>query len=151
MIFGVELDDAARNMVGTPFEDTLNHRLLCGDGSFDLPGFVAVLRDLGFDGPWVLRFCRRPTARFQWRRHSSWRRRQRWHSCNTRGPRACAKCPRISACRGTDTHARGGRGEVPPARGGSGLDRRVWGLRFTSDRERLGQDPHTRRRLFQRM
>jgi sugar phosphate isomerase/epimerase len=52
MIFGVELDDAARNMVGTPFEDTLNHRLLCGDGSFDLPGLVAVLRDLGFDGPW---------------------------------------------------------------------------------------------------
>jgi sugar phosphate isomerase/epimerase len=52
MIFGVELDDAARNVVGTPFEDTLNHRLLCGDGSFDLPGFVAVLCDLGFDGPW---------------------------------------------------------------------------------------------------
>jgi len=52
MIFGVELDDAAAAVVGNFFEDTLNHRLLCGDGSFDLPGLVAVLRDLGFDGPW---------------------------------------------------------------------------------------------------
>jgi sugar phosphate isomerase/epimerase len=52
MIFGVELDDAAAAVVGNFFEDTLNHRLLCGDGSFDLPGMVAVLRDLGFDGPW---------------------------------------------------------------------------------------------------
>jgi sugar phosphate isomerase/epimerase len=52
MIFGVELDDAAQDMVGSLFEDTLNHRLLCGEGSFDLRGLVAVLRDKGFDGPW---------------------------------------------------------------------------------------------------
>jgi sugar phosphate isomerase/epimerase len=26
--------------------------LLCGEGSFDLHGLVALLRDLGFDGPW---------------------------------------------------------------------------------------------------
>ncbi len=52
MIFGVELDDAAAAVVGNFFEDTLNHRLLCGDGSFDLRGLVAVLRDKGFDGPW---------------------------------------------------------------------------------------------------
>jgi sugar phosphate isomerase/epimerase len=52
MIFGVELDDAAHTMVGNPFEDTVNHRLLCGEGSFDLRGLVALLRDKGFDGPW---------------------------------------------------------------------------------------------------
>ena len=52
MIFGVELDDAAPEVVGTLFEDTVNNRLLCGDGSFDLAGLVATLRDLGFDGPW---------------------------------------------------------------------------------------------------
>jgi sugar phosphate isomerase/epimerase len=52
MIFGVELDDAAPNVVGTLFEDTVDNRLLCGEGSFDLTGLVAVLRDLGFDGPW---------------------------------------------------------------------------------------------------
>jgi sugar phosphate isomerase/epimerase len=52
MIFGVELDDAAAVVVGNLFEDTLNHRLLCGEGFFDLPGLVAALRGLGFDGPW---------------------------------------------------------------------------------------------------
>lgn len=52
MIFGVELDDAAHDVVGSLFEDTLDHRLLCGEGSFDLRGLVAVLRDKGFDGPW---------------------------------------------------------------------------------------------------
>jgi sugar phosphate isomerase/epimerase len=52
MIFAVELDDAAPGVVGTLFEDTVDNRLLCGEGSFDLVGLVAALRDLGFDGPW---------------------------------------------------------------------------------------------------
>lgn len=51
IVFGVELDDAAQRMVGTMFEDTVNHRLLCGEGAFDLSGLIAVLRDSGFDGP----------------------------------------------------------------------------------------------------
>ena len=52
MIFGVELDDAADKVVGTLFEDTVDRRLLCGEGCFDLRGLVEVLRDNGFDGPW---------------------------------------------------------------------------------------------------
>ena len=52
MIFGVELDDAASEVIGTLFEDTVDRRLLCGGGAFDLTGLVQVLRDLGFDGPW---------------------------------------------------------------------------------------------------
>jgi len=52
VLFGVELDDAAQAVVGTLFEDTVDHRLLCGEGSFDLRGLVALLRDKGFDGPW---------------------------------------------------------------------------------------------------
>ena len=52
MIFGVELDDAGQAVVGIHFEDTVNHRFLCGEGSFDLRGLVALLRDKGFDGPW---------------------------------------------------------------------------------------------------
>jgi sugar phosphate isomerase/epimerase len=52
MIFGVELDDAAPEMVGSMFEDTVNRRLFCGEGSFDLSGLVATLRRIGFDGPW---------------------------------------------------------------------------------------------------
>ena len=52
MIFGVEIDDAAAAVVGTLFEDTVNNRLLCGQGTFDLSGLVTLLRDLEFDGPW---------------------------------------------------------------------------------------------------
>ncbi|BBY30832.1 sugar phosphate isomerase/epimerase family protein [Mycolicibacterium sediminis] len=52
MVFGVELDDAADEVDGTLFEDTVHNRLLCGEGEFDLPGLVSVLRDSGFDGPW---------------------------------------------------------------------------------------------------
>jgi sugar phosphate isomerase/epimerase len=52
MIFGVELDDADATVVGTLIEDTVDNRMLCGEGSFDLAGFVTLLGDLGFDGPW---------------------------------------------------------------------------------------------------
>jgi sugar phosphate isomerase/epimerase len=52
MIFGVELDDAAAAVVGSLFEDTVERRLLCGEGTFDLRGLVEVLRDKDFDGPW---------------------------------------------------------------------------------------------------
>ncbi|MDF2826646.1 MAG: sugar phosphate isomerase/epimerase [Mycobacterium sp.] len=52
MIFGVELDDAHPDVIGTLFEDTVQRRLLCGDGCFDLPGLIQLLRDKGFDGPW---------------------------------------------------------------------------------------------------
>ena len=52
MIFGVELDDAAVDVVGTLFEDTVDRRLLCGEGCFDLPALVSLLRDKGFNGPW---------------------------------------------------------------------------------------------------
>ena len=52
MIFGVELDDAAAEVIDPLFEDTVERRLLCGEGSFDLRGLVEVLRDRGFNGPW---------------------------------------------------------------------------------------------------
>jgi sugar phosphate isomerase/epimerase len=51
-IFGVELNDAADHVVGTLFEDTVQNRLLCGEGTFDLIGLTATMRKLGFDGPW---------------------------------------------------------------------------------------------------
>lgn len=54
MIFAVELDDAAPEVIGTLFEDTVERRLLCGDGCFDLTGLVELLRDKGFDGPWAV-------------------------------------------------------------------------------------------------
>lgn len=52
MIFGVELDDAEDEVVGTLFQDTVHNRVLCGDGTFDLVGLVELLRYFGFQGPW---------------------------------------------------------------------------------------------------
>mgnify|MGYP004540276925 CR=1 FL=1 len=52
LVVGVELDDADAEVVGTLFEDTRDHRRYCGEGVFDLPGLVRVLRDAGYDGPW---------------------------------------------------------------------------------------------------
>ena len=52
MIFGVELNDAAEHPVGTLFADTVERRLLCGEGCFDLTGLIGLLRGKAFTGPW---------------------------------------------------------------------------------------------------
>jgi len=59
MIFGVELNDAASEVIGELFEDTVERRLLCGDGSFNLADLIGVLRDKGFDGPWGIEILSR--------------------------------------------------------------------------------------------
>lgn len=51
-IIGVELSDADSRVVDTLLEDTLRHRRLCGEGSFDLPGIISALRTAGWSGPW---------------------------------------------------------------------------------------------------
>jgi sugar phosphate isomerase/epimerase len=51
-IVGVELNDADRELVGTLFEDTVDRRRYCGEGSFDLAGIVRALRTAGWAGPW---------------------------------------------------------------------------------------------------
>jgi sugar phosphate isomerase/epimerase len=51
-IVGVELNDADREVVGTLFEDTVDRRRYCGEGSFDLAGTITALRTAGWSGPW---------------------------------------------------------------------------------------------------
>jgi sugar phosphate isomerase/epimerase len=51
-IAGAELDDGTLEPVGDPVSDTLDRRRLCGEGEFDLRGFIAAVRATGFDGPW---------------------------------------------------------------------------------------------------
>jgi sugar phosphate isomerase/epimerase len=51
-IVGVELNDADVDPVGTLFEDTVNRRRYCGQGSFDLQGDIRALRFAGWTGPW---------------------------------------------------------------------------------------------------
>lgn len=50
-IISIEIDDAAAGIVGDLWNDTLHHRLACGEGSFDIPGFLNAVAATGYDGP----------------------------------------------------------------------------------------------------
>jgi sugar phosphate isomerase/epimerase len=47
----VELSDAAQKPIGKLIEDTMNHRKLCGEGSFDVPVFLRAIKATDYDGP----------------------------------------------------------------------------------------------------
>ncbi|RFA06992.1 sugar phosphate isomerase [Subtercola boreus] len=51
-IFVVELDDARETVVGTLWEDTINERLLPGDGELRVAEFVAAIHRIGWRGRW---------------------------------------------------------------------------------------------------
>jgi sugar phosphate isomerase/epimerase len=46
----VEIDDAAAELKGSVWEDTLFHRLYPGEGSFDIPSFIDAISATGFSG-----------------------------------------------------------------------------------------------------
>jgi len=52
IIVSTELNDAPAHVEGSLLEDTVNGRLLCGEGSFDIPGFIEAVRATGYRGPW---------------------------------------------------------------------------------------------------
>lgn len=52
IIVSTELSDAPAHVEGSLLEDTVNGRLLCGEGSFDIPGFTEAVRATGYRGPW---------------------------------------------------------------------------------------------------
>lgn len=52
ILFAVELADAREKVAGSLFEDTINHRELCGEGDADVPAFIRAIDQIGFDGPW---------------------------------------------------------------------------------------------------
>ena len=51
-ITSVELNDGTFACPWSLHEDTVNHRRLCGQGEFDVRGFIRAVRDAGYDGPW---------------------------------------------------------------------------------------------------
>jgi sugar phosphate isomerase/epimerase len=51
-IVNVELNDGA--LPGSPLYDPTRARRFCGEGDFDVKGFVKVLRDMGYTGPWAV-------------------------------------------------------------------------------------------------
>jgi sugar phosphate isomerase/epimerase len=51
-ITSVELNDGTFECPWSLHEDTVNHRRLCGEGEFDLRGFIAAMQAAGCRGPW---------------------------------------------------------------------------------------------------
>lgn len=51
LIFGVELSDAPAAAAEPLIAETLDRRLLCGDGDLDIAGFAEAVRAAGFGGP----------------------------------------------------------------------------------------------------
>jgi len=51
-LLGVELNDGTLECPWDLHEDTINHRRYCGEGEFDVKGFVDCLLKAGYDGPW---------------------------------------------------------------------------------------------------
>jgi sugar phosphate isomerase/epimerase len=48
----VEINDGTFEAPWDLVEDTVNHRRFCGEGEFDVKGFVACLLKAGYTGPW---------------------------------------------------------------------------------------------------
>jgi sugar phosphate isomerase/epimerase len=51
-VISVELNDGTFEAPWSLHEDTINHRRLCGEGEFDVKGFVRCLQKVGYTGPW---------------------------------------------------------------------------------------------------
>jgi sugar phosphate isomerase/epimerase len=51
-IISVELNDGTFEAPWSLHEDTVNHRRFCGEGEFDVRGFIECLQSAGYEGPW---------------------------------------------------------------------------------------------------
>jgi len=51
-LLGIELNDGTLHCSWDLHEDTVNHRRFCGEGEFDVKGFVKCMLDAGYQGPW---------------------------------------------------------------------------------------------------
>lgn len=51
-IVAVELNDGTFEAPWSLHEDTINHRRFCGEGEFDIKGFITALNKAGYTGPW---------------------------------------------------------------------------------------------------
>jgi len=51
-ITSIEINDGTYESTWSMHEDTINHRLLCGEGEFEPKRFVATMLKTGYTGPW---------------------------------------------------------------------------------------------------
>jgi sugar phosphate isomerase/epimerase len=51
-ITSIEINDGTHECSWPLHEDTINHRLFCGEGEFEPKSFVSLMLKAGYDGPW---------------------------------------------------------------------------------------------------
>jgi len=51
-VVSIEINDGTFHCPWSLHEDTINHRRLCGEGEFDVRGFVSAMRKAGYSGAW---------------------------------------------------------------------------------------------------
>jgi sugar phosphate isomerase/epimerase len=51
-LLGIEINDGTLECPWNLHEDTINHRRFCGEGEFDVKGFVDCMLKAGYSGPW---------------------------------------------------------------------------------------------------
>jgi sugar phosphate isomerase/epimerase len=51
-VVSIELNDGTFEAPWSLHEDTVNHRRLCGEGEFDVRGFIECMQEAGYEGPW---------------------------------------------------------------------------------------------------
>jgi len=51
-VVSIELNDGTFEAPWSLHEDTINHRRLCGEGEFDVKGFIKQMLAADYDGPW---------------------------------------------------------------------------------------------------
>jgi sugar phosphate isomerase/epimerase len=51
-LVGVEINDGTFKAPWSLYEDTINHRRLCGEGEFDIRGLIASVQRAGYTGPY---------------------------------------------------------------------------------------------------
>jgi len=66
-LISVELNDGTFKAPWDLHQDTINHRRLCGEGEFDVKGFIASVQKAGYTGPLELRFFRRSCGGSRWK------------------------------------------------------------------------------------
>ncbi|MGA2483576.1 MAG: sugar phosphate isomerase/epimerase [Candidatus Acidiferrales bacterium] len=51
-LFGVEVNDAVKAKIGTLPPEVIEPRTFCGEGDFDIRGFIGSVKKTGYAGPW---------------------------------------------------------------------------------------------------
>lgn len=52
MLISVEINDGTFEALWSLHEDTINHRRLCGEGEFNIKGFLNCVERTGYSGPY---------------------------------------------------------------------------------------------------